>query len=182
MRDRSDEQLMKSYAGGNMEAFEMLYERHRAPLYRYLLRLANEPATANDLYQGTWEKVIRARRSWKPSAPFRAWLYRIAHNHAMDHFRRTRPVTDQVSEDLASPQEEPAEKLANDTMQQDLERAIGGLPPEQRDTLLLRLESGLDVRTIAEITGVNPETAKSRLRYAVKHLKHLLGDRSVPER
>ncbi len=55
MRERSDEQLMKSYASGSMEAFDHLYERHRGPLYRYILRLAGDPATANDLYQGSWE-------------------------------------------------------------------------------------------------------------------------------
>lgn len=180
MRERNDEQLMKSWAGGSMEAFELLYQRHRAPLYRYLLRLAGEPATANDLYQGTWEKVIKGRTAYQPKAPFRAWLYRIAHNHAMDHFRRNRPIADEVPEELASPAAEPAEQLASDSMRQDLQSAIAELPPEQRDTLMLKLESGLDLQTIAEITGVNPETAKSRLRYAVKRLKQLLGDRNFP--
>ena len=181
MRKRSDEQLMKSYAGGDMAAFESLYERHRAPLYRYLLRLAGEPATANDLYQGAWEKVIKARATYTAKAPFRAWLYRIAHNHAMDHFRRSQPIAGEVPDELASPAPEPAEQLANDSMQQDLQSAIRALPRDQRDTLMLKLESGLDLQTIAEITGVNPETAKSRLRYAVKRLKQILGDRNVPE-
>jgi len=180
MPEHSDEHLMKSYAGGSMEAFEVLYQRHRAPLYRYLLRLAGNAATANDLYQGTWEKVIRARTTYRPKAPFRAWLYRIAHNHAMDHFRRNQPNADEVPDDLASPAAEPSEQLARDSMQQELQGAIGELPPEQRDTLMLKLESGLDLQTIAEITGVNPETAKSRLRYAVKRLKTMLGDRNFP--
>ena len=180
MRERSDEQLMKSYAGGNMEAFELLYQRYRAPLYRYLLRLAGDPATANDLYQGTWEKVIKARTRYKPKAPFRAWLYRIAHNHAMDLFRRSKPISDEVPEELASPAAEPDEQLAGESRQQDLQMAIQELPPEQRDTVMLKLESGLDLKTIAEITDVNPETAKSRLRYAVKRLKQSLGDRNLP--
>jgi RNA polymerase sigma-70 factor (ECF subfamily) len=180
MRERSDEQLMKSWAGGSMEAFEELYQRHRAPLYRYLLRLAGDPATANDLYQGSWEKVIKARGNYKPTAPFRAWLYRIAHNNAMDHFRRNRPTADETPEELASPGAEPAEQLDAESMRQELQSAITKLPPEQKDTLILKLESGLDLQTIAELTGVNPETAKSRLRYAVKHLKHILGDRNFP--
>ena len=180
MPEHSDEQLMKSYAGGSMEAFEVLYQRHRAPLYRYLLRLAGNAATANDLYQGTWEKVIKSRAVYQPKAPFRAWLYRVAHNHAMDHFRRNKPVADEMPEDLASPAAEPAEQLASDSMQQDLQSAIRELPQEQRDTLMLKLESGLDLQTIADITGVNPETAKSRLRYAVKRLKTMLEDRNFP--
>ena len=62
MRERSDEDLMKAWANGSMEAFEMLYSRYRAPLYRYLLRLAGDETGANDLYQGAWEKVIAARK------------------------------------------------------------------------------------------------------------------------
>jgi RNA polymerase sigma-70 factor (ECF subfamily) len=108
-------------------------------------------------------------------------LYRIAHNHAMDHFRRSQPIAAEVPDELASPAAEPEEQVANDSMQRDLQSAIRTLPPEQRDTLILKLESGLDLQTIAEITGVNPETAKSRLRYAIKRLKQILGDRNLPE-
>lgn len=181
MRKHSDEQLMKAYAGGDMAAFEVLYQRHRSSLYRYLLRMAGEPATANDLYQGAWEKVIKARDTYTAKAPFRAWLYRIAHNHAMDHFRRNQPIASEVPDELASPAAEPEAQLASESMQQDLQSAIRALPPQQRDTLMLKLESGLDLQTIAEITGVNPETAKSRLRYAVKRLKQTLGDWNLPE-
>jgi RNA polymerase sigma-70 factor (ECF subfamily) len=176
MRERSDEQLMKSYADGNMEAFEILYERHRGPLYRYILRLAANPATANDLYQGSWEKIIKARSRYKSSAPFRAWMYRIAHNHVMDHFRRLHPAGNTTPDEVADNQAEPDEQLATDQRQQDLLAAIHSLPPEQKDTLILKIEAGLDLQTIAEVTGVNRETAKSRLRYAVNRLKLILGN------
>jgi len=68
MRERSDETLMMAYADGNMEAFELLYSRHRGPLYRYILRQVSDAATANDLFQGSWEKIIKASGSYKPSA------------------------------------------------------------------------------------------------------------------
>lgn len=180
MRERSDEQLMKSYAGGSMEAFEELYQRHRAALYRYLLRLAGDPATANDLYQGSWEKVIKARASYQPKAPFRAWLYRIAHNNAMDHFRRSRPSSDEALNELSGQDSPPAEELDNESRKRALKDAIQKLAPEQKDALMLKIEGELDLQTIAELTGVNRETAKSRLRYAVKHLKHILEDRELP--
>ena len=176
MRERSDEQLMKSYADGNMEAFEILYERHRGPLYRYVLRLAANPATANDLYQGSWEKIIKARSRYKPSAPFRAWMYRIAHNHAMDHFRGLHPASDTTPEEMADSQAGPDERLTTARRKQDLLAAISSLPPEQKDTLILKIETGLDLQTIADVTGVNRETAKSRLRYAVNRLKLILGN------
>ncbi len=158
-----------------MEAFEVLYERHRGPLYRYILRLVGNPAMANDLYQGSWEKIIKARGRYKDSAPFKAWMYRIAHNHAMDHFRREQPTADSQAEDMADMQAGPDEQISAENRQQNLVAAIEKLPAEQKDTLMLKLEAGLDLQTIADVTGVNKETAKSRLRYAVKKLKQVMG-------
>jgi RNA polymerase sigma-70 factor (ECF subfamily) len=174
MRERTDEQVMAAYAGGDMQAFEQLYQRHRGPLYRYLLRLVGDAATANDIYQGSWERVIRNRRRYRPSAPFRAWMYRIAHNRAMDHFRRTRPVSPQSPDDLAAGDPGPDAVLQNGERAARLSDALTSLPAEQREALLLKLEAGLDLAAIADVTGVNPETAKSRLRYAVAKLQRLL--------
>lgn len=176
MRDCSDEQLMKTYADGAMEAFEVLYERHRGPLYRYILRLVDSPATANDLYQGSWEKIIKARGRYQDSAPFKAWMYRIAHNHVMDYFRREPPVADIQAKDMADHQAGPDEQISAQVRRQNLVAAINKLPAEQKDTLMLKLEAGLGLQTIAEVTGVNRETAKSRLRYAVKKLRQVMGD------
>lgn len=172
MRERSDEALMESYAGDDMAAFEALYARHRGPLYRYLLRQVGDAATANDLYQGTWEKIVKARGRYRASAPFRAWMYRIAHNHLMDHFRRQRPADDRPVDSIEASTAGPEERAAGEARVTDLAAAIAQLPAEQKDTLVLKLESGLDLDTIAEVTGVNRETAKSRLRYAVRKLKN----------
>jgi len=174
MRDRSDEQLMKSYAGGDMAAFERLYDRHRGPLYRYIPRQAGDAATANDLYQGAWEKIIKARGRYKASVPFKAWMYRIAHNHTMDHFRRLRPAGELTPDSLETGDPGPEQQLLSERRHSGLTDAIAGLPPEQKDALLLKMESGLDLQTIADVTGVNRETAKSRLRYAVGKLKKSL--------
>ena len=176
MRERSDEELMKAYAGGSHKAFELLYQRHRGPLYRYILRQAGDAATANDLYQGCWEKIIKARASYKAAAPFPAWMFRIAHNHLMDHFRRQKPVSDWPPEEIAASDPGPAEMLLDSARNVGLQQAVQQLPPEQKDVLLLKLEAGLDLHAIAEVTGVNRETAKSRLRYAVGKLKNVLKD------
>lgn len=165
---------MKAYAGGSMQAFELLYERHRGPLYRYILRQVKDAATANDLYQGSWEKIIKARGSYRASAPFRAWMYRIAHNHVMDHFRRARPLSDLPPDEIEADNPGPEELLQDQHQKLDLREAVDSLPHEQKDVLLLKLEAGLDLQTIADVTGVNRETAKSRLRYAVSKLKKIL--------
>ena len=171
MRERSDEALMKAYASGNMEAFEFLYDRHRGPLYRYILRQVNDAATANDLFQGSWEKIIKASGHYKSSVPFRAWLYRITHNHVMDYFRRLRPVSEMPVDEIEGDNSGPEKQLLDEFRDAGLRIAIAQLPVEQKDVLLLKLEAGLDLQTIADVTGVNRETAKSRLRYAVGKLK-----------
>ncbi len=173
MQERSDEFLMTAFADGNMEAFEFLYSRHRGPLYSYILRQVGEAATANDLYQGSWERIIRARQSYKASAPFSAWMYRITHNHVMDYFRRSRPVA-RVPDEIESDNPGPEKLLLEEHRNQDLREAVNNLPFEQKDALLLKLEVGLDLQTIAAVTGVNRETAKSRLRYAIGKLKKTL--------
>ena len=174
MRERSDEDLMEAWAAGSMQAFEVLYARYRGPLYRYILRQAGDDATANDLYQGSWEKIIRARKSYRPQAPFRAWMYRIAHNHVIDHFRRSRPQSELEPERMESAEQGPDELLSQEARQQRLREAVDRLPDKQRDAILLKLDAGLDLQSIADVTGVNRETAKSRLRYAVARLKHLM--------
>jgi len=174
MRELGDEVLMKAYANGDMAAFECLYERHRGPLYRYILRQAGDTSTANDLYQGSWEKIIRARGSYSASAPFKAWMYRIARNHVVDHFRRSRPTRDLSPHTLQADDPEPEQVLIGEQASACLTAAVKELPTEQREVLLLKLEAGLDLGTIAEITGVSRETAKSRLRYAVGKLKKAL--------
>jgi len=162
---------MKAYAQGSMEAFELLYSRHRGPFYRYVLRLVGDPATANDLYQGSWEKIIKARGAYNSAVPFRPWIYRIAHNHVMDYFRRVNPRSEALTDNLESGNIGPEEQLQHQDKVAALRDAVSRLPAEQKEALLLRLEAGLDLQDIADITGVNRETAKSRLRYAVGKLK-----------
>lgn len=174
MQEQSDEQLMYQYAKGNAACFEILYARHKGALYRYFRRQINDESTANDLYQGVWEKIIKARRKYRRSSPFTAWMYRIAHNHMVDYFRRNRPC-DQLDEHQQEDQQaQPAEHLLDQQRRKNLLDEIGLLPEVQRSTLLLKLETGLKLEQIATVTGVNRETVKSRLRYAINRLKRKL--------
>ena len=174
MREISDEKLMQRYAKGDAKAFDQLYARHRAPLYRYFIRQVNNPATANDLYQGAWEKIIKARHSFRPKAPFKVWMYRIAHNHLVDHFRRLRPEDSVEPDTLTDTQPDPSKGAIESEQNELLRTGINALPVDQRNTLLLKLESGLKMEEIARVTGVGRETVKSRLRYAVNYLKRSL--------
>ena len=174
MQGMTDEKLMQRYAKGDAKAFEQLYARHRAPLYRYFIRQVSNPATANDLYQGAWEKIIKAREKYRPAAPFKMWMYRIAHNHLVDHYRRTRPEDSVEPDTLSDTQADPSQGVIDGEQSELLRTGISALPMEQRNTLLLQLETGLKIEEIARVTGVGRETVKSRLRYAVNYLKRSL--------
>lgn len=171
MQERSDEELMDAYARGKVAAFESLYDRHRGPLYRYLLRLTRSAPVANELYQETWERIIRSRKRFRPGASFRPWMYRIAHNLAIDHLRRARHNVEADADTLPSASPGPEEALLEEQQSLRLAAAVSALPEEQREALLLRLEGDLDLQAIADATGVSRETAKSRLRYAVNKLR-----------
>ena len=167
-----DEQLMLAYRDGDAGAFETLYARHRGALYRFVLRSINDRGIAEELFQEAWIRVIEARERYAPSAKFVTWLYTIAHNLMVDHWRR-RGLTlvaldaEHVPVESANParQAEGRESLAR------FLRALEALPPAQREAFLLHEEGGLTAAEIGAATGTNEEAAKSRLRYAMAKLK-----------
>src|SRR5438034_5418636 len=79
-----DEQLMLAYRDGNAKAFETLYLRHRGRLFRFVLRSVKSRATAEELFQEIWMRVIEARERYAPQARFTTWLYTIAHHRMVD--------------------------------------------------------------------------------------------------
>lgn len=188
--DPEDEALMLRYCAGDAMAFETLYRRHRGPVYRYLLRQCGNAGSADELFQDVWLRVVNARIGYEVKARFTTWLYRIAHNRLMDFFRsnaRARLESyDALAEGLSADESvgeqvdfdsgaEPVEvTLDRKRMAQRLVAAIDTLPAAQREAFLLREEAGLSLEDIAAATGVNAETAKSRLRYAVAKLRSLL--------
>ncbi|HEY4369769.1 MAG TPA: RNA polymerase sigma factor [Steroidobacteraceae bacterium] len=179
---QSDTNLMLSYRDGNARAFELLYQRHKGPLYRYLQRTCHNTEVANDLFQEVWSKVIASRERYEVRAQFNTFLFRIAHNCAVDYFRRasrqqigqTDDVAD-LSEQLAGADaERPEVQLSEIQVRAAFGRALQQLPPEQRDVFLLHEETGLSLEEIGKVTGVAMDTAKSRLRYALAKLRAAL--------
>lgn len=179
MTQDDDGELMLRYARGDMRAFETLYQRHRSALYRYLTRHTRNPEIANDLFQEVWSKVIVTRERYQPRAPFRTFLYRIAHNSFIDHCRRSSVRNESNGPDgweVAVPGPEhdrPDMRAEQAQMTARYRAALSALPTEQRDVFLL-YESGLSLDEIASISAVGMETAKSRLRYAVAKLRATL--------
>jgi len=176
---------MLAYRDGDATAFESLYARYRGRLYRYLAHQA--PRHVDELYQDIWLRVIAARTGYGVSAKFSTWLFRIAHNRLIDHFRaqsRARAVEygqeddpDETLEKVAGPASaQPLDQLARKRAAQRIAAAVAELPGPQQEAFLLAEEGGLSVEEIAQATGVGKETAKSRLRYALARLRRALED------
>ena len=177
--DQSDEQLMLAWRGGDAAAFAQIYSRHKGGVLRYLLRQTGKREWAEELFQDVWLKVVNARAGYEVRARFSAWLYSIAHNRLMDHFREHSRVSLVSYEDEAQPAEaqpaaahgQPERMLERKQAARELLRSLEALPPAQRETFLLQQEGELSLEEIAAATGVSRETAKSRLRYALAKLR-----------
>ena len=179
-----DESLMLRYAGGDADAFAILYERHKRGLYHFLARQCAHAPWLDDVYQDVWMNVTRARSSYRPQAAFRTWLYQIGRNRLLDYLRRHEPL---LLQQLQGDEDEnpltqlvdsraPLPEQVMDRKQQAeaIRQALAELPAAQREAFLLREHGELSLEDIARLTGVLPETAKSRLRYAVQRLKQSL--------
>lgn len=176
----SDESLIIRYFGGEMSAFEALYSRYRAPLYRFLLRSLRNAPEVEDLYHEVWSRIITTSQRFSDETPgaFRAYLYQIARNLLIDRSRRATLHLVEVDDppEVASDVPSPDEQLHYDDCGERLLLAIDGLPVEQREAFLLKEESGLSLEQIAALVSSGHETIKSRLRYAMKKLRQLLED------
>lgn len=187
---RTDEALMRAYGGGDGRAFEVLYERHKGATYRYFLRHAGgHAATADELHQDLWLKVIGARTGYTARAKFATWLYTLARHRMIDHWRARDGVSLASLEDAETVAQAENSVVARREMNDDplgasidaqarqrLVAALGDVPTLQRDAFLLHLEGGLSLEEIAGLTASSIETVKSRLRYAYRRLRMALED------
>ena len=184
----TDEALMLAWQAGDAAAFDRIYERHRGGVFRYLLRHCRDRATAEELHQDVWLKLVAARSTFQAAARFTTWLYAVARNRMIDHWRMN-PARRYVSLDddgnehtIEAPLEDVSPtanpERAASALQEGalLVAALESLPAAQRDAFLLHVEAGLAVSEIAVLTDAPPETVKSRLRYAYKRLRATLGE------
>jgi RNA polymerase sigma-70 factor (ECF subfamily) len=191
-----DEELMLAYARGDAAAFDLLYARHEAALYRFVRRLLGSAlaAQADEVFQEAWLRIVAARASFQPrGAAWRTWAFTIAHNLAMDRLRVAgREVAiDNNEEDGDAPLDwlmARLDLLAPSSEDLAFWRAAGAqllqcvdrLPPAQRAAFLLHHEDGASVEDLAQRLALPFETAKSRLRYALKKLRDCMGAYLAP--
>jgi RNA polymerase sigma-70 factor (ECF subfamily) len=174
---KTDESLFVEWQKGNMKSFELLYARYRQTLYLFLLRGGLNEMVAEDLFHDCWMKVMSEAKRFDGNN-FKAWVFTLARNIRIDHFRKTMirdaDIYDnqETSADALSAEVNSAAKDCVDL----LKVSIAQLPNDQRDVFLLKEEAGLSLQEIANLMAVGKETIKSRIRYAMKQLRHLMVD------
>ncbi|MEW6704505.1 MAG: sigma-70 family RNA polymerase sigma factor [Pseudomonadota bacterium] len=190
-----DAALMLAYGRGDVQAFERLYARHHAALYRFVRRLLGpaHAAQADEVFQDTWMRVVQSRAQWRcdGGARFRTWLFTLAQRRAIDLWRRSGRETSWEGDDDGPPFEPegtawshwpaPSAALSQDERQfwraagQRLLHCLEQLPPAQKAVFLLHHEDGFAVEDAARALELGFETAKSRLRYAMAKLRTCMG-------
>jgi len=196
----SDAALMIRYKEGDVDAFNVLYRRY-SNLKNYMSYLVGSKTLAEDIFQEAWIRIIKASDRYEETAAFKTYFFTIMHRLIADHFRKSATKheqsiyeeettdTDYVSEDpfdnISMKSEETQERVGRNTPDKQaylleciryLEAALSNLPLEQRETLLLKLETSKSYEEIGEVLDVGREAVKSRLRYALRKLRL-----SVPE-
>ena len=170
-----DAELIERYLDGDMKAFDELYAKYKKRLYAYVNRVVpGQSSVADDVFQMTWVKALKQLRAYKHNERFLAWMTRIAHNLAVDYFRKaSREVSDvEVSEEAFSvgSGEEPWRALDNKALAAVLEECVGKLRAEQREVFVLRQEE-LSFKEIAAVQNCSINTALGRMQYALKNLR-----------
>ncbi len=185
----ADEVLVAQYVEeADQAAFRTLVDRHQERVFGYLRGMVKDRDVANDLFQETFFRVIRAlnkeRGSYTRQGKFLGWVLRIARNAALDHLRSRKKWQDLGNGDDGDesawwdrlPDDGPsALESVQDMEEVDLLKAcIDRLPPEQREVVLLRHESDLTFREIADMTDCSINTALGRMRYALINLRRMM--------
>lgn len=168
---------------GDLDALAPLMGHYQHRLYRFLMRLAQDPFLADDLFQQTWLRVVEKIGRFDTRRNFDPWLFSVARNLAIDCLRQRRP------DSLDAPEPSgvaPIERLvgnAPDPLESVLEfergailaSAIAELPVIHREVLTLRFEEDMKLEEIAEVSGIPLSTVKSRLLRALENLRGKLG-------
>lgn len=176
----SDQNLVKLYQNGNEEAFEMLLLRHKSRIYTSIYLIVKDRYVAEDLLQETFIKALNTIKGnrYNEEGKFLPWISRIAHNLAIDHFRKNKRHPEIVLEEgsrlfdsmqFVDESFETAQAI-KDTRQR-LRTLVKELPVEQKQVLIMRHYLQMSFQEIAERTGVSINTALGRMRYALLNLR-----------
>ncbi len=193
MPSPSDEDLALAVQAGNTDSLGVLVARWEQPLFRFAVRLLEKPEDARDVCQETFLRILRRSERFREGARFSTWMYQIALNLCRDQIRRRRRwkwiSIENEPKDRESPAvprnaaaaetDDPGRALELLERRRAVSAALGRIPREQREVLILKEYEGLKFREISEILGCPESTVKSRMYYGLSALRSELGRRGI---
>jgi RNA polymerase sigma-70 factor, ECF subfamily len=176
----TDDDLMRTVAAGDREAFATLFDRYREPIWRFFRRRVAEWSAAEELTQETFLAVLQRAARYEPRAAFRSYLFGIAFNLLAAARRRGSTPGGHHARSLDEAGPVPAAPVAFDDIL-DIRQALANLDPRDRDILMLREYDALSYDEISAVIGVPVGTVRSRLFRAREALRQRLEARSAPQ-
>ncbi len=172
-----DIDLLYAWREGDMASFDTLYQRYRRPLFVFLMRRSHAQMEAEEIFHECWIRVINHDQDFTGTS-FKAWLYTIARNLSTDMLRKVHPQSLEDDQRFAQDMSAVTTQRVQEGVDciELIKRSVAALPLEQRDAFLLQHEGGLSLQQIADLTAVGRETIKSRLRYAMQHLRQMMAE------
>jgi RNA polymerase sigma factor (sigma-70 family) len=171
MHSATDEDLMLQVRDGAGETLGVLFDRYQAPLFNFYCKLTGNRSLSEDLVQEVFLRILRYRQSYQAGTPFRAWIYQIARNARIDHFRKVRPQTELQPEML--PPVVPTDSAQERQQAAMLHNALMRLPEEKREVLLLSRFQELKCEEIARLVGCEVSTVRVRIHRALQELRQI---------
>lgn len=172
MEGQTDNSVMKLVKEGDTASLALLFERHHAPLFRYLLHMSGNRELSEDLVQEVFFRVLKYAQSYDSGQMFAAWLYRIARNAHLEsiHKRRGEVAGDEFGE-IKSAEPMPEELITRKQDTEFLQAALQKLPEDKREVLVLSRFQNLRYEEIARILQCEIGTVKVRVYRALKELR-----------
>jgi RNA polymerase sigma-70 factor (ECF subfamily) len=186
IRDLTDGELIVGAVAGRADGFEELVRRYQRPITSYVYRMLGDHESALDVTQEVFIKVYNSLHKYSSEYKFSTWLYRIAHNAAIDHMRRNSIVPQSIEAENAdgsyqlqieSGRPSPEKDREMSEWRTEIDSVVKCLPPAYRDLILLRHGRDLSYDEIAEVTGLPLGTVKNRLFRAREMMRDMFVER-----
>ena len=186
----SDQELISGFIDGESRHFEVLMNRYKDRVYTYIYLTVRDKAIAEDIFQDTFIKVIHSLKkgNYSHDNKFVSWVMRIAHNLAIDYFRKkkqlqTVPNKNEDGFDIFNNKQFSEstieDKIVKEQISDTVRLLIEELPEDQKEVIILRHYVDMSFKEIAEKTGVSINTALGRMRYAVLNLRKLIEEKEL---